>query len=250
MRSAAFISDIHSNLEALKSVLDDIDRKGYEVVYCLGDVIGYGPDPVACVDLVRKRCSVTLMGNHDEALLKGAWGFNPLARTAIDWTRKQLRPRFFRAGSRRRWNFFSELPVSHKEEGLLLVHASPREPTTEYILPRNMPWPEFLELFDLFDSVCLVGHTHVPGIFLPSPTFVAQQDAGETFRANGSKMIINVGSVGQPRDQDWRACYLSVEGDGLFRFHRVQYPVEVTQRKIRAISALDPRLADRLSGGF
>jgi diadenosine tetraphosphatase ApaH/serine/threonine PP2A family protein phosphatase len=252
MKSAAFISDIHANLEALEAVLADVERKGYETIFCLGDVVGYGPDPAACTDLVRRRCAVTIRGNHDEALVKGAWGFNEVARTAMDWTRRQLRPSLLRPGSKRRWDFLVHLPLRHEWEGLLLVHGSPREPTTEYILPRNAEWPlpgMFQELFSAVETVCLVGHTHIPGVFDETPRFTPQKEAGESFRYHGTKLIVNVGSVGQPRDGDWRACYLSREDSGDFRFHRVEYPVETTQRKIRAIPQLDNRLADRLAEG-
>ena len=251
MSSAAFISDIHGNLEGLTAVLADIDRHGYEEIYCLGDVVGYGPDPVACTDLVRRRSKVTIMGNHDEALVKGAWGFNQVARTAMEWTRKQLRPSFFRPGSRARWQYLAALPLRHEWEGILLVHGSPLEPTTEYILPRDDEWSPpgmFQELFIGFESVCLVGHTDMAGVFEEGPHFTPQSQLGETFQKKSTKMIVNVGSVGQPRDQDWRACYLSIE-DGLFRFHRVEYDVETTQRKIRGVTELDNRLADRLAQG-
>lgn len=251
MPSAAFISDIHANIEALKAVLEDVRVRAYEEVFCLGDVVGYGPDPIATTDTIRRVCRATIRGNHDEALIKGAWGFNSVARTAMEWTRRQLRPSLLRPGSRRRWRFFRDLPSRHEWQGYLLVHGSPREPTSEYILPRDVEWPPpgmFQELFDRFESVCLVGHTHLGGVFYPGPRFISQGDIGESFQFEGERMIINVGSVGQPRDGDWRACYLGVR-DGVFRFHRVAYPVEVTQRKIRAIPQLDDRLADRLTLG-
>lgn len=251
MASAAFISDIHANLEALTAVLEDIRRHGYEEINCLGDVVGYGPDPVACTDLVRQHCAVTILGNHDEALVKGAWGFNQVARTAMEWTRRQLKPSIFRLGSRERWRFLTSLPLRHEWNGFLLVHGSPREPTSEYILPRDAEWAPpgmFQELFGAFETVCLVGHTHMAGVFEEGPRFTPQAKLGETFRRDGRKLIINVGSVGQPRDHDPRACYLSF-ADDVFRFHRVEYPVEVTQKKIRNNRELDDRLGDRLGTG-
>lgn len=251
MPSAAFISDIHANLEALKAVLEDIRAQGYEEVYCLGDVVGYGPDPVATTDLVRRTCRVTIRGNHDEALIKGAWGFNSVARNAMEWTRRQLRPSVLRRGSRRRWQFFLDLPLRHEWGGYLLVHGSPREPISEYILPRDIDWPApgmFQELFDSFETVCLVGHTHLGGVFSPGPIFRSQKEMEEAFRFTGERLIINVGSVGQPRDGDRRACYVGVKDD-VFRFHRVDYAVEITQKKIRAVRDLDDRLADRLTLG-
>jgi diadenosine tetraphosphatase ApaH/serine/threonine PP2A family protein phosphatase len=251
MPSAAFISDIHANLEALTCVLADIARHGYEEIYCLGDVVGYGPDPVASTDLVRKNARVTILGNHDEALVKGAFGFNQVARAAMEWTRKQLQPSWLRPGSKERWTFLANLPVRHEVNRMLLVHGSPRQPTSEYILPRDADWSPpgmFQELFASFESVCLVGHTHIAGVFEEGPRFTPQAELGETFQRKAGKMIVNVGSVGQPRDHDWRASYLSIEGD-VFRFHRVEYPVEATQKKIRAIPDLDNRLAERLTEG-
>lgn len=250
MPTAAFISDIHANLEALTAVLEDISRHGYPEIYCLGDVVGYGPDPAACTDLVRRHCKATILGNHDEALVKGAWGFNQVARSAMEWTRKQLRPGFFKRGSRARWKFLAELPLRYQWHDILLVHGSPREPTSEYILPRDAQWTPgiFEELFSGFESVCLVGHTHMAGVFEEGPKFYPQKELGETFKKKDSKMIVNVGSVGQPRDQDSRACYLSIE-DGSYRFHRVEYDIAKTQKKIRDIPELDNRLGDRLSDG-
>ena len=253
MKSAALISDIHSNLEALTAVLEHIERTGYEEIYCLGDVVGYGPDPATCADLVRKHCKLTLMGNHDEAVFKGAWSFNEVARTAIDWTRKQLRPTLLRPGSRQRWKFLQELPLRHEWGNWSLVHGSPRDPTSEYILPRDAQWPgaaKFDELFQSVDSICFVGHTHIPGIFTTEPVFTPQKNVDEAFSPgpDDGKWIVNVGSVGQPRDGDRRACYLGYS-EGKFRFHRVEYPYRETQAKIRGISLLDDRLADRLGEG-
>ena len=198
MPSAAFISDIHANLEALVAVLEDIERHGYEETYCLGDVVGYGPDPVACTDLVRRHAKVTIMGNHDEALVKGAWGFNQVARSAMEWTKRQLRPSFFRPGSRERWRFLAELPLRHEWQGCLLVHGSPREPTSEYILPRDAEWSPpgmFHELFSAFESVCLVGHTHMAGVFEEGPRFTPQAQLGDTFQKGSGKMIVKPNST-------------------------------------------------------
>lgn len=255
MSSAAFISDIHSNLEALQAVLADIDRRGISSIFCLGDVVGYGPDPAACVDIVRQRCRVTILGNHDEALAQGNWlGFNLVARSAMEWTRKRLRPRFYRPGSRSRWKFLADLPRSFEWEGLYLVHGSPRDPVSEYVLPRHADFPMpgmFEEIFGKFATVCLVGHTHHAGVFLPTPRFLPPSEVAEGFSyENGQKLLINVGSVGQPRDRDPRACYVSMDENGVFRYHRVEYPIEETQRKIRSIRRLDDRLADRLAEGI
>jgi diadenosine tetraphosphatase ApaH/serine/threonine PP2A family protein phosphatase len=251
MENVAFISDIHANLEALDAVLADIARRGYQTIYCLGDVVGYGPDPVSCTDLVMSRCRSTIRGNHDEALIRGPVGFNPVARNAIEWTRRVMAPRFWRPGSTKRWEFLRDLPLLQEWEGFLLVHGSPRDPTSEYIMDRDIlfgPPNMFQEIFAHFERVCLVGHTHIPGIFYEGPRFVPQRDLPERVILEGSKMLINVGSVGQPRDHDPRACYVTFE-DGGFLFHRIEYDFRATQRKIRAIPQLDVRLADRLADG-
>ncbi len=251
MSKAAFISDVHANLEALQAVLADIRQRGFEDVYCLGDVVGYGPDPIAVTDIIRKTCKVTIRGNHDDALVSGAWGFNQAARDAVEWSRRQLRPNFLRRGARARWSFLANLPLRHEWEGCLLVHGSPRDPVSEYILPRDARWfasSPYADLFERFATVCLVGHTHIAGVFWENRDFVPERELNGGFRYESTKMIVNVGSVGQPRDGNWRACYLSVE-DGIFRYHRVEYPVAVTQDKIRSIPRLDKRLADRLAEG-
>jgi len=252
MGTVAFISDIHANLEGLTAVLADIDRRGIGEIYCLGDVVGYGPDPVACTDLVMERCKLTIKGNHDEAMVRGPVGFNPVAREAIEWTQKRMKPRFWSAASQRRWKFLAELPLQAEWGGFLLVHGSPRDPTTEYIMERDVlfgPPNMFSEIFAKFETVCLVGHTHIPGVFHEGPRFVSEREVTAPFAPeSGKKIVINVGSVGQPRDHDPRACYL-VHEDGRFQFHRVEYDVAATQRKLRSIPRLDPRLAERLGEG-
>ena len=136
----AFISDIHGNLPALEAVLAEIDRLGIERVDCLGDVVGYGPDPEACIDLVRERCSFTLMGNHDRALLDGPAGFNPIAAEAIRCSREFLAPRCLTAGDRgcERWRFVEALPDELREDDWLFVHASPRDHLGEYLLESDV----------------------------------------------------------------------------------------------------------------
>ena len=234
------------------AVLEDIDRRGIREILCLGDIVGYGPNPIECVDLVRQRCQAVICGNHDEALIKGPWGFNHLARQAIEYHQRLMRPRFYRFGSRARWEFLASRPLSVERDDFLLVHGSPRDPTTEYVLPQDVDWPQpgkFEEIFSAFGHVCFVGHTHVPGVFSEGPTFLAQADIGESFLCDDDKMLVNVGSVGQPRDGNWKACYLTIEEPRRFEYHRLEYPIELTQRKIRSIDELDNRLADRLASG-
>jgi predicted phosphodiesterase len=133
----AAISDVHANLEALEQVFADIDRQGIKDVFCLGDIVGYGPTPLACVDKIFERCRVIVRGNHDEALLSGAYGFHGRAREAIDWTREQLKPGFFSGiNVRTRWERMTQLPLIHQEGDFTFVHGSPRDPTTEYVIPQ------------------------------------------------------------------------------------------------------------------
>lgn len=251
MAKTAVISDIHANLEALTAVLDDIDRQGVDEILCLGDVVGYGPDPIPCVDTIRSRCKVVVCGNHDEALVKGPWGFNHMAREAIEWTQKQMKPRLYRIGSRSRWHYLADLPLTAQWGDYLLVHGSPRKPTAEYVLPYHVAWPPpgmFEEIFASFTSVCLVGHTHFPGVFYEGPRFVHQHEITEPVRYDTQKVLINVGSVGQPRDRDPRASYVIFE-EREFTFYRVEYPLEITQEKIWENPDLDDRLGDRLALG-
>ena len=129
----AIVSDVHSNLEALTEVFADIDRQGIRDVVCLGDVVGYGPNPLECTDMIMQRCKLTLKGNHDEALVHGAYAFHLKARKAIDWTRDQLKPRFFSGTAvRRRWEFLRDLPARHEDGAHLFIHGSPRDPTNDH----------------------------------------------------------------------------------------------------------------------
>src|SRR6266481_10028173 len=137
-RVKAIISDIHSNLEAFQAVLKDIEKQRVEEIYCLGDVVGYGPNPRECVDLVMK-CKIVLLGNHDQGAMFDPEGFNPPAERAIFWTRAQLEsPGENRAQKERRWEFLAERPRSHKENGFLYVHGSARNPLNEYVFPEDI----------------------------------------------------------------------------------------------------------------
>ena len=256
MNRTAIISDIHANLEAFEAVLADIEAQSIGDIVCLGDVVGYGPNPCECIDLVEKRCSVVIRGNHDDAAIHGPLGFNRLAHDAISWTQKVLRPKLLRPGTRQRWNFLDNLPRSLEWNGFLLVHGSPRDPTSEYIMDRDVMLGNetmFEEIFEAFERVCFVGHTHMPGVFresLPRTTWMPQAEIEGSFRHEGTKMVVNVGSVGQPRDRDPRSCYLTADpGSKTFEFRRVPYDVDTTQAKIRRISQLDNGLADRLTLG-
>ena len=135
----ALISDVHANLEALTAVLEDIRQQGITEIYCLGDIVGYGPNPCECLDEVMKLSQVTILGNHDQATLFDPDGFNPVALQAVYWTREQLESS---NGSptqiNKRWDFLGERPRTHTEGDFLFVHGSPREPTNEYVFPEDV----------------------------------------------------------------------------------------------------------------
>jgi predicted phosphodiesterase len=245
----AFISDIHGNLEALQAVLKDIANHQVKEIYCLGDIVGYGPNPRECVDQVMS-CKVSLLGNHDQAAIFDPVGFNPTAERAIMWTRSQLEtPHPNRKQMERRWEYLGELGRSHKETDLLFVHASPRNPVNEYIFPEDIyNQRKMSAIFGLVDRYCFHGHTHIPGIFTESLQFLSPEEIDFFYKLEGRKTLCNVGSVGQPRDGDWRACYVLLDGDTV-RFRRVEYDVSTTVRKIHDNPELDDYLGDRLAGG-
>ena len=256
----AVISDVHANLEALEAVLAHIDtRTDAERVLCLGDVVGYGPDPAAVIDLVQRRCERPTMGNHDYAMLHSPAGFNRIAAEAIACQRRKLEGNAQGGGpgslatpkQRQGREFLRSMRKTAAEGEDLLVHASPRSPMFEYIFAQDVQErPNKLrELFDMVARRCYVGHTHEPGVFTEEPRFCAPAELGMEFGFAGhGKLIINVGSVGQPRDQDWRACYATVTEDGVC-WHRVEYDIDTTVEKVRADRCLNDRCGLRLLVG-
>lgn len=255
----ALISDIHSNREALDAVFAVIDRTpGIDRIYCLGDVIGYGPEPEYCIDLIQKRCQVCLLGNHDEALFHGAHDFNPYARSAIEFTLKRLKPGLLSTSEkRRRWDYLKARPTSHRDGPYLFVHASPRDPVREYVLATDgLLNPEKLEaIFRTYDGICFIGHTHQPGVFRRNLKFELPPEQSPAGPENDwvpiperEAFLVNVGSVGQPRDGDNRACFAIVDGMRM-RWVRVPYDFTKTMEKIRATAGLDEVLARRLAIG-
>jgi predicted phosphodiesterase len=266
----ALISDIHGNIEALEVVLDDIKAQGITEVFCLGDIIGYGPNPRECIDRVMEHCKVTLLGNHDQGAMFDPDGFNIGAERAIFWTREQLESPSDREKNEKRWEFLGDLPRSHRHGAFLFVHGSPRNPLSEYIFPEDIYNHRKMErLFQLVERYCFQGHTHVPGVFTEGFQFYAPEEIDNEYTLGDGKLMINVGSVGQPRDGDNRACYvvlddgrsLSTNGDpgdtddvpasGPVRiiYRRLAYDFETTIQKIYAVPELEPFLGDRLRQG-
>lgn len=246
----AIISDIHGNLEALTAVLAKIKELQISQIICLGDIIGYGPNPIECLDLVINRCQWTILGNHDQAALFDPEGFNPVASRAIYWTRKQLEADQS-ANADQRWDFLGELPRRHDEGKYLFVHGSPRDPTNEYVFPEMIYEKDLMSsLFSRIEGFCFQGHTHLPGCFSEDGNFYTPDQSDFIFNLTETKCMFNVGSVGQPRDGDPRACFVVLDCDqGQVEYHRVEYDVDKTRKKIYAISELDDVLGDRLLGG-
>ena len=255
----AIISDIHSNLEALTTVLADISERGIKTIYCLGDVVGYGPNPRECLDLVIEKTNWCVMGNHDYAVFYEPTNFNYAAEQASFWTRDNLEAEDKRAPRDHRWSFLGNLPMAKtlkvKLDGsaatIDFLHASPRKPINEYIFPDDVySNPVKVKvLFEKVRHVCFVGHTHLPGVFIDEPDFYLPDELGNVYPiVEDEKAIINVGSVGQPRDRDNRASYVFIE-DNEVNFVRLDYDYETTMKKIRAIEELDDFHAERLRNG-
>jgi predicted phosphodiesterase len=245
----AIISDIHANLEALQAVLADIRQQGITEIYCLGDIIGYGPNPCECIDTVIDHCKLCLLGNHDQAALFDPEGFNAGAERAIFWTRKQLESSSG-ADSDRRWEFLGELPRMHKDGNFLFVHGSARNPLNEYVFPEDIYNQRKMErIFGLVDKYCFQGHTHIPGVFTEDLNFLAPEELDFKYQLGPGKVLVNVGSVGQPRNGDSRSSYVVLDDNNTVNFKRVPYNVETTKKKIYEIPELDNFLGDRLADG-
>ena len=237
------VSDIHSNLEALDAVLAHADREGgFDRIWCLGDLVGYGPDPSACLGLLREFDLVAVAGNHDYAAagVIDASDFNGAAYAAIQWTAEQL------AADDK--SFLAGLPMVSQQPPFTLVHGSLRDPIVEYL---THPSQALATLELLTTPYCLVGHSHYPFICRENagrPLFQALPD-GQPVALDGERCIVNPGSVGQPRDRDPRSGYAVFDSDGPSVEHfRVEYDIATTQNKMRSAS-LPQYLIDRLDHG-
>lgn len=237
------ISDIHGNCTALEAVLKHMEGL-WDYVWCLGDVVGYGPNPNECVERLKTLPLLCLAGNHDWATLD--WidveTFSADAHRAVEWTREQIHPQ--------NRTFLESLPIKYMIGQYTLVHASPREPVWEYILEAETAE----ENFPHFDtSTCFVGHTHSAKIYRLTDDGQVEIHApsyDKPYDLSGQRQIINVGSVGQPRDQNPDAkCGILNMADNTFQHFRVPYDIAETQKRIRAAN-LPERLAARLEHGW
>jgi len=252
----AVVSDLHSNRAALEAVFAHVRAQGIGRIVCLGDVVGYGPDPEYCVDLVRGHAEWCLLGNHDEALFGGAEDFNPHARAAIEFTRERMLPRWYSSGERKaRWEWLRGLEKERSEGRFLFVHGSPRDPVREYVLSTDgfLNPEKMRDIFSRFGEheVALAGHTHQPGLHDEDLRFHSldpREVSTSVELPRGKRYFLNVGSVGQPRDGDNRACYAVLE-DERVTWHRVAYDYRSTMDRIRATGVLPEVLARRLEIG-
>ena len=244
---ALIVSDIHSNLEALNAVIADaIERGGFDIIWCLGDSVGYGPDPGACLELLQSYPLVAVAGNHDRAALnvRESADFNNAAAVAANWTAQKLT-----AEDR---SFLTDLPLVTTGDAFTLVHGSLRAPLREYLLNEEAA----AGTFGLLDTqFCLVGHSHIPFLCIENqegPMFV-QFSEDAIFDLGERRLIANPGSVGQPRDYDPRpsyALFCREEGavNGSLERHRVEYDRRKTQEKMRQ-AGLPSNLIERLDHG-
>jgi len=234
----AFISDVHGNLEALTTAFDHIEKNEAEQVVCLGDIVGYGPNPNECVELVQERCDVVLMGNHDYAAigLANIEYFNEFAKISTRWTIQTLKEE--------NKKYLHSLPFSHQDDEMIMVHSSPTNPSHWYYV-LSMP-DALIEMQAFSQNLCFIGHSHVPLVFssrdmIREPLVQIEQN---------HKYIVNVGSVGQPRDGNPRLCYTLYDtGKKEIRYIRLDYDLQTTYAKIIE-AGLPLYLAERLLKGY
>jgi predicted phosphodiesterase len=237
-----FFSDVHANLEALKACIIDFRSEKLDKLFFLGDAVGYGPNPDECVKLINEISEVNLMGNHDYAALglMETEYFNQYAAESMGWTKNSI--------SEKTMEIMSDFELTHVIDRILLVHSSPREPENwHYILDME----DAEENFDFFkEKICLLGHTHRPYIVYKSESEEAiLSKETEVNIEDKYRYLVNIGSVGQPRDGDPRSCYLIYDSDaGSLRLKRVQYDVKSTQMVMAKIG-LPEYLIDRLAVG-
>ena len=239
----AFLADIHANLEAFQAVLADLDTQTIDDTFCVGDIVGYGADPSKCLALIREIALRTVAGNHDYAAAgKIPYDlFNEYARAAILWTRDQL------TEEERTW--LGELPLVVHEEAFTLTHSSLDRPEKFDYIETLAEASACLQMME--KPLCFVAHSHVPIVFFQcaegaEPAY--ERDIDKPIRVKG-KMIVNVGSVGQPRDEDPRAAYCIYDTDSqAITIRRVNYDIATAANKVRA-AGLPELLAFRLGIG-
>ncbi|MCX7821077.1 MAG: metallophosphatase family protein [Brevinematales bacterium] len=217
------LSDIHSNLEALKSILNDISKISFDLIISLGDIIGYGPDPEKCIKIIQKEGIISIKGNHERMLLKAEDRVfaNDIARKAIEWTEENI--------STNSKIFIESLPDRYNYGEFLFVHGSPLD-HDEYILRRNTAIKSIQKIREEGINFCFFGHTHIPGIFYEDGGFYYNDNI---YLDKDKYYLINPGSVGQPRDRNPKTSYLIFETEEkILTFKRIEYNISRTAEKI------------------
>lgn len=246
----AILSDVHGNLEALEAVLVDAKHNGADEFVCLGDLVGYGPDPIPCIEEVMSW-QIVLMGNHDHAAISdddlSGWTAGAARRTILNFRRSLINE-----GKQEVGQFLASRPTSHVSEAFY-VHGTPHDHLHEYLFPEDIYNQKKMDAVSkCFDAVCFCGHTHIPGIFVQRKPdtwdYFSSAETQDRVILGNQRIICNVGSVGQPRDDEPRASYVLFDGSEI-RFRRVEYDVERTIAKIRADDDFDDLLGDRLGEG-
>lgn len=240
----AIISDIHANIEALEAVLARIDTLGVDQIACLGDVVGYGASPDECCSLVRKHAAFTLLGNHDAAVtgaMDEAYYYDS-ARTALRWTREHL--------SEDNYKWLYGLPYTRFAGDLAFFHSAPIMPSGFFYVVQSSEASTHLQVIERMKSVNFIGHAHLTTIFAMNQKKVRAVEAKQVSVRDDAKFIVNVGSVGQPRDRDPRACFAVWDDEAnRLEYQRVEYDIETAATKILA-ARLDEKFAKRLYLGI
>lgn len=248
--TTAILSDIHANWEALLAVREELRKDGIADadVINLGDIIGYGAGPRECLKEVM-GFGLNLLGNHEEAVLFYPEDLSPTARRAADWTKAELNSRKHpREETERLWDFIAGLDPQATRGQTLYIHASPRHATRDYVFPSDAKDDDKRkEIFAGVPKWGFNGHTHVPGVLTESGHWLKPEEIDFRIKLGWEKCLINVGSVGQPRDSDSRASYVIVDGEEV-RFRRVAYDVQRAMERIQK-SGLPSKLAERLKLG-
>jgi diadenosine tetraphosphatase ApaH/serine/threonine PP2A family protein phosphatase len=279
----AFISDIHANFDALCAVCDDMDKQHIDDVVCLGDIVGYGAEPEACTDFVMERACLSMMGNHDYALLHDPLNFNPMAAEIIHITQERMRPEvqaspqsvyepehfgchrhaagaephclILKHDKAARWDFLRRLETIVLEDKYLYVHASALDPISEYVFPdifvQYWDTDRMRRMFDKTPWLIFCGHTHMPCAITSDLTCLYPDRLDYRLSLDPSvKYIINLGSVGQPRDGDPRSSYVLFDQQaGTVEWRRVTYDIDSSVKKIEAMCGKGNYCAARLRLG-
>lgn len=230
MSRIALISDIHANLPALEAVMKDIEQLQCNAVYCLGDVVGYNANPSECLEFIRSRQIPTVRGNHDEEAIgeDNPAGMNPVAYNALMWTRQQL------SEEQKKWLRRAPFQRILPNE-IVLVHATQDKPNSWAYVTNVDTATHSINILRDNQFLCFNGHTHVPRTFIRHEGSIHEYESGDIQLLKTNKYLINVGSVGQPRDGDPRAAYGVLDEDSMVYYQRrVEYDVAEAQRRILA----------------